>query len=342
MEDEHIIKQGGRFAAVFDGHGGSAVSHYLKQNLYAHYLQSISQISSGTKSSRRRKTNVPETNPPTLKKIIQAFRSAFREIDSQVQQVSHWSYQGSTAVAVYLHEHWLEETYESLDERGKDKDTSFEYDSDYIDTETKKMHRQPPKIKKRNTKKTSISIPSNLSKNYQRAFTLVSFNVGDSRAILCRDGIAIPLTSDHKPNTPSEKQRIESLGGRVTWCGPVDPHTNLPISDRGVYRMNGNLAVSRAIGDRSERPCASASVDVKVIDIMRANGDDFIVLGSDGLWDVMKNQDVVDFIQERILQEEEKIEEEINEIEENNSWEMSDGKFSLSILTVSLSSFFSF
>lgn len=42
-------------------------------------------------------------------------------------------------------------------------------------------------------------------------------NVGDSRAILCSDGRASPLSNDHKPNKPEEKRRIHALGGRVVY-----------------------------------------------------------------------------------------------------------------------------
>ncbi|XP_020113828.1 probable protein phosphatase 2C 49 isoform X2 [Ananas comosus] len=62
---------------------------------------------------------------------------------------------------------------------------------------------------------------------------IVVANCGDSRAVLSRDGVAIPLSSDHKPDRPDELQRIEAAGGRVIdWDGP---------------RVNAILAMSRAI-----------------------------------------------------------------------------------------------
>ncbi|CAM9823335.1 unnamed protein product, partial [Sphacelaria rigidula] len=42
-------------------------------------------------------------------------------------------------------------------------------------------------------------------------------NVGDSRAVLCSDGRAAPLSTDHKPNKPEERRRIQALGGRVVY-----------------------------------------------------------------------------------------------------------------------------
>lgn len=121
----------------------------------------------------------------------------------------------------------------------------------------------------------------------------ISANLGDSRAILCRGPKAIPLTKDHKPDTTSERKRIEDLGGRVKWHGYLGPD-KLPVPGMGAYRINGNLAVSRAFGDRLERPYVSSEPEITVHE--RNNDEDrFIVLASDGLWDVMSSQDVVDF-----------------------------------------------
>ena len=61
-------------------------------------------------------------------------------------------------------------------------------------------------------------------------------NAGDSRAVMCVNGKAIALTIDHKPTSESERKRIEAAGGFVSEIG-------------GICRVNGNLNLSRAIGD---------------------------------------------------------------------------------------------
>ena len=48
-----------------------------------------------------------------------------------------------------------------------------------------------------------------------RGTELVVGHVGDSRALLCTQGLAVPLTTDHHPNIPAEKNRIQTLGGFV-------------------------------------------------------------------------------------------------------------------------------
>lgn len=106
-------------------------------------------------------------------------------------------------------------------------------------------------------------------------------NTGDSRCILCRDNAAIPLTKDHKPMWPEERNRINQLGGRIVYDG-FD------------WRVK-DLSVSRAFGDLDAAPYLSHRPDMfryRIDD----KSDKFIVLACDGLWDVMSNSDVVNYI----------------------------------------------
>ncbi|XP_074308222.1 protein phosphatase 2C 37-like [Silene latifolia] len=103
---------------------------------------------------------------------------------------------------------------------------------------------------------------------------IVVSNCGDSRAILCRGGVAIPLSSDHKPDRPDELNRIEQAGGRVIyWDGP---------------RVLGVLAMSRAIGDNYLKPYVIPDPEVTVTE--RSSSDECLILASDGLWDVVSNE----------------------------------------------------
>eukprot|EP00956_Cyclotella_meneghiniana_P024927 scaffold50956_cov73-Cyclotella_meneghiniana.AAC.5 len=128
--------------------------------------------------------------------------------------------------------------------------------------------------------------------------SIISANLGDSRAILSRNGTAIDLTEDHKPNNKLEKERIEALGGSVDWCGELDNHGE-PVVDTGVYRINGNLALSRAIGDRSERPFISSTPDI-CYNVVDEDFDTFVLLATDGLFDVMTSQEVISLIHEKM------------------------------------------
>jgi len=108
-------------------------------------------------------------------------------------------------------------------------------------------------------------------------------NAGDSRCILSRGAIAIPLSEDHKPNRPDERQRINELGGFVKFLG--------------VWRTQGILAVSRAIGDLSLKKFVIPTPDIVRLEL--TDKDEFIVLASDGVWDAMTNQEVVDMLHSR-------------------------------------------
>ncbi|XP_076920975.1 putative protein phosphatase 2C 24 [Bidens hawaiensis] len=103
---------------------------------------------------------------------------------------------------------------------------------------------------------------------------IVVSNCGDSRAVLCRNGVAIPLSTDHKPDRPDELARIEKAGGRVIyWDGA---------------RVLGVLAMSRAIGDNYLKPYVIPEPEVTLTD--RTAEDECLILASDGLWDVVSNE----------------------------------------------------
>ncbi|XP_010510497.1 PREDICTED: probable protein phosphatase 2C 24 [Camelina sativa] len=102
---------------------------------------------------------------------------------------------------------------------------------------------------------------------------IIVANCGDSRAVLCRDGKPVPLSTDHKPDRPDELDRIEGAGGRVIyWDCP---------------RVLGVLAMSRAIGDNYLKPYVSCEPEVTITD---RTDDDCLILASDGLWDVVSNE----------------------------------------------------
>lgn len=110
-------------------------------------------------------------------------------------------------------------------------------------------------------------------------------NAGDSRAILVREKAgAIALSKDHKPNVAQELNRIEAAGHSV--C---------------MERVDGNLALSRALGDYSfkqnegkkpEEQAVTAFPDLKEVD--RSASDHMIVVACDGIWDCVTNEECAD------------------------------------------------
>jgi protein phosphatase 1B len=116
-------------------------------------------------------------------------------------------------------------------------------------------------------------------------------NCGDSRAVLSRAKRVVLFTQDHKPMNPTEKERIQNAGGSVM-----------------IQRINGSLAVSRALGDFEYKnvpgrgQCEQlVSPEPEIfVEERNQNMDEFLVLACDGIWDVMTNEELCDFIRDRM------------------------------------------
>eukprot|EP00262_Sarcandra_glabra_P014203 TRINITY_DN4098_c0_g1_i3.p1 TRINITY_DN4098_c0_g1~~TRINITY_DN4098_c0_g1_i3.p1 ORF type:complete len:196 (-),score=21.57 TRINITY_DN4098_c0_g1_i3:212-799(-) len=120
--------------------------------------------------------------------------------------------------------------------------------------------------------------------------SLLVANAGDCRAVLSRLGVAIEMSKDHRPCCSKERIRIESLGGYI---------------DDGY--LNGQLGVTRALGDwhikglkesGEKRGPLSAEPELKMITLTKE--DEFLIIGSDGIWDVFTNQNAIDFARRRL------------------------------------------
>ncbi|CAK7338534.1 unnamed protein product [Dovyalis caffra] len=120
--------------------------------------------------------------------------------------------------------------------------------------------------------------------------SLLVANAGDCRAVLSRGGIAKEMSEDHRPCCVKERSRIESLGGYI---------------DDGY--LNGLLGVTRALGDwhleglkkkGDKSGPLSAEPELKLVTLTRE--DEFLIIGSDGIWDVYSNQNAVDFVRKRL------------------------------------------
>ncbi|KXN88252.1 hypothetical protein AN958_07711 [Leucoagaricus sp. SymC.cos] len=115
-------------------------------------------------------------------------------------------------------------------------------------------------------------------------------NAGDSRSVIGIKGEAKPLSFDHKPTNESERTRICDAGGYIEYG-----------------RVNGNLALSRALGDFEfkknwslgpEAQIITANPDVTCHDITEE--DEFLVLACDGIWDCLSSQQVIDFVRYQV------------------------------------------
>ncbi|KAK4380155.1 hypothetical protein RND71_002017 [Anisodus tanguticus] len=197
----------GAFYAVFDGHGGSDASAYIKNNAMRLFFEDA---------------DLPQTsavNQSFLEELVNSHRRAFLLADQALaDECSVDAYCGTTAITVLV-----------------------------------------------------------LGRH------LLVANAGDCRAVLCRKGVAVQMSEDHRPTCLLERQRVEGLGG---------------IIEYGY--LNGDLAVTRALGDwYIKLPFGSLSpltAEPEVQQTLLTEEDEFMIIGCDGIWDVMSNQEAVNIV----------------------------------------------
>ncbi|ODQ66937.1 PP2C-domain-containing protein [Nadsonia fulvescens var. elongata DSM 6958] len=121
---------------------------------------------------------------------------------------------------------------------------------------------------------------------------IICGNAGDSRTVLGIKGIAKALSFDHKPQNEGERARICAAGGFVE-----------------AGRVNGNLALSRAIGDFDFKRSADLAPEEQVVtafpEVIQHDltpDDEFLILACDGIWDCMTSQSCVEYVRRGIGQ----------------------------------------
>eukprot|EP00970_Alexandrium_tamarense_P011380 scaffold2480_cov205-Alexandrium_tamarense.AAC.3 len=263
LEDHYLF-------AVFDGHGGNFTSHYAGENL----------VSTLTSSKEwRAYLELPKTNPAGhksrgdvsgLKLLKSALSSTFLSLDDQIREAQR---------------------NRRLDQLNELETIMANMGHDVFDHDIFQSGSEDNMMIQSFVKPPPPSMPANVQLERSGSTGVVVLitpthiicaNAGDSRAILTRNGLALPLSFDHKPNNDVEVSRVDNAGGFVR-----------------NGRVDGDLAVSRSFGDFSYK--AHGYMDVKgqrvsvVPDIIihpRDYGkDEYIVLACDGVWDRLTNRD---------------------------------------------------
>lgn len=162
-------------------------------------------------------------------------------------------------------------------------------------------------------------IPKNAPQSGSTAATLIimgrrlfAANVGDSRVVLCRvGGQCVELTSDHKPSRPDEAARVRAAGGFILH-----------------KRVMGELAITRAFGDKSFKMGIKAmledeadeiarglnensetkdltaplvSAEPEIASLVMSHSDEFLLLACDGLFDVFRSQDAIALARQELI-----------------------------------------
>ena len=139
----------------------------------------------------------------------------------------------------------------------------------------------------RGGKKIEVKLPESL-----KSFREASGEDWSKDASWLPEWPAVVETIDHKPSMWFERARIEAAGGTVV-CGRT-------------ARLDGNLAVSRSLGDfdfkKEKRPAAEQKVSC-LPDIYEVTGlqeGSLLLLACDGLWDTMSTEEAAQFVHERL------------------------------------------
>ncbi|XP_062232272.1 probable protein phosphatase 2C 52 isoform X2 [Phragmites australis] len=188
--------------------------------------------------------------------------------DKQIDLFGIFDGHGGSRAAEYLKEHLFENLMKHpefmTDTKLAISETYKKTDLEFLDAE-RNSHRDDG-----STASTAVLVGDHL----------YVANVGDSRAVISKAGKAIALSEDHKPNRSDERKRIESAGGIVMWAG--------------TWRVGGVLAMSRAFGNRLLKQFVIADPEIQEQEI---NDElEFLIIASDGLWDVVPNEDAVSLV----------------------------------------------
>ena len=244
MEDAHLNHLNNNnydIFGVFDGHGGKEVSQFVKN----HFIQEF------MKNENTKYENIPNSLIETFLKMDELLKS--KEGKAELTQLNKLSKKED-------------------DEQDKKNKKNLEKDFyKYLD----------PK----NTEDCDIAnitgctaCVSIIDEKFKRIYFA---NAGDSRAVICKNGIGFQMSHDHKPDSAKEKNSVYKSGGWVN-----------------EGRIKGNLNLSRSLGDfeykqdknlsaKDQMITAYPEINIELID----DTCEFIILACDGIWDCLTPQE---------------------------------------------------
>ncbi|KAJ5071916.1 hypothetical protein M0811_09815 [Anaeramoeba ignava] len=254
MEDEHVIidKFGGEadwgFFAIYDGHGGNQVSGFAKSYLDKKFLEYL-KPDQVLKSFSESRENVGDLlSSDDFGDVEEDDEVSIESTESKGKITPSLSTSSLSAMPGKIPDIFTK-TYQKIDKMTKNK--GFQ-----------------------SVGSTAVTCFITKEDGVRKLYTA---NVGDSRAVLCRNKKAVRLSFDHKPTVKEEEERIISEGGFVSF-----------------NRTVGVLAVSRALGDHAIKPFVTNIPYVSEVEL--EDTDSFLILACDGLWDIYSDQEAVELI----------------------------------------------
>jgi len=144
-------------------------------------------------------------------------------------------------------------------------------------------------------------------------------NLGDSEAVLCTKGKEQVLTQVHTPNNEEERKRIEAVGGVIVKDRTGNCRLGHPLWNPNFI----NIGVTRAIGDfyfKEDKYLSSKVSGMTAVPFIckwsLTMEDEFLIIASDGFWDVVTHKEAVQIVSEKIEQNTDSICKELIELGE--------------------------
>ncbi|EDV59260.1 protein phosphatase 1L [Drosophila erecta] len=330
MEDRFIVEEninnntGISFFAVFDGHGGEFAADFAKDVLVKNIYHKIIEMSKLLKTEgysgdydkspylarkqSRKESNKENTEPTAAVMRKDSLRkahsttadcSAIKQKTTEASIADIYTVQLNSAMRASgnmgaAKESFLNNNNNAQSGAGSAPPPNYEAKC-YIENGrinfgkliTDEIMSADYKLVEQAKRATNIAGTTALIAIVQGSKLIVA-NVGDSRGVMYDwRGIAIPLSFDHKPQQVRERKRIHDAGGFIAF--------------RGVWRVAGVLATSRALGDY---PLKDKNLVIATPDILTFELNDhkphFLILASDGLWDTFSNEEACTFVQEHL------------------------------------------
>ena len=253
MEDAHLHSLNNSnldIFGVFDGHGGKEVSNFVKN----HFIQEFMN------NQNTKYENIPNSLIETFLKMDELMKSPKgKEELTELNKISK----------------------EEDDEQDKKNKKNNEKDFyKYLDPK----NAEDCDIANITGCTACVSVIN--EKNKRMYFA----NAGDSRAVICKNGIGYQMSHDHKPDSAKEKNRVYKSGGWVN-----------------EGRIMGNLNLSRSLGDfeykqdknlspKDQMITAYPEINIEIID----DTCEFVIIACDGIWDCLTPQEACDFVRNNL------------------------------------------
>lgn len=281
------------FVGVYDGHGGTEAAHFVGKELHLVFKSKLDQYQAFLQKRQRIESGEEVLSEEELcelshscNRMLQCVpRSLGATLNSMKARAHHGNNSDHAEEAAIVDESSVGSI--SIDSLSEQQVIPILLREAFLETNERVCYEE--KIQNGCTASSVYLRPvvstaataASASETNDNCLELYVANVGDSRVVLSKNGKAVRLTVDHRPNDPDEQRRVKDAGGHII-----------------NQRVNAILAVTRAIGDVYLQPIVTSDPHTCFTSLSTSAGDEFLIIACDGIWDVVSDQDAVDLIKD--------------------------------------------